>query len=128
MNKDHQFFLAIFSICLVILLGISTVNTTIHDGLFHSNFTTETNTIPDGCSGNHEGACQSGESNSPSQDCNASCPVNVFESGILAFDFIPQIITKTYIQSEVVLNYLVAEFSEIKNGNLARGPPEEKIA
>ena len=126
MNKHHQFFLAIFSICLVIILGLSTVNRTIHDGLFHSNFVSETNTIPTGCSGNHQGECPSGESNSSSQDCDASCPVNVFENGVLAFDFIPQITTKTYIQSEVVLRYLIAEFSEEKSGNLARGPPEDK--
>ena len=126
LNKHHQFTLGIFSICLVILLSLSTVNRTIHDGLFHSNFATETGTIPDGCSGNHEGPCQSGESNSQSQGCDASCPVNVFENGILAFDFIPQITTKTYIQSEVVKSYLIAEFSEEENGNLVRGPPEEK--
>ena len=126
MNKHHQFFLAIFSICLVILLSLSTVNRTIHDGLFHSNFATETNTIPGGCSENHEGACQSSGSNSPSQDCDASCPVNVFDNGILAFDFIPHITTKTFIHSEVVLGYLIEEFREEKNDNLVRGPPEEK--
>lgn len=125
MNKHHQFFLAIFSICLVIILGLSTVSKTIHDGLFHANFATEANTVPTGCSGNHEGACQSGESNSSSQNCDASCPVNIFDSGILAFDFIPQVTTKTHTQSEVVLRYIIKKYSEEKNGNLVRGPPEE---
>ena len=103
LNKRLQFLLAIFSTCLVLLLGLSTVNKTIHDGLFHPNFVTENNTIQSGCSGNHEGECKGNESSNHSQDCDASCPVNLFANGFLGLDYIPQIITQTPVKREIVL-------------------------
>ena len=126
LNKRLQFLLAISSTCLVLLLGLSTVNKTIHDGLFHPNFVTENNTIQSGCSGNHEGECKGNESSNHSQDCDASCPVNIFANGVLALDYIPEIITKTPVKCEVVSEYLIAQFSEEeKKSHLVRGPPEE---
>ena len=129
MNRHLQFALAITSICLVFLLGLSAVNQSIHDGLFHSNFATENNTIPIGCSGNHDGACKSNQTNGQSKNCDASCPVNVFSNGVLDFDYIAEITTKTFIQIEVVSRYLaLAYISEKENANLVRGPPIEKKA
>ena len=127
MNKHHQFTLAIFSICLVILLGLSTVNQTIHDSLFHPNFVTENQTTPYGCSANHQGECEGNQTSSHSQDCDASCPVNLFANGFLGLDYIPQIITQTPVKREIVLQYLISQFSEEeKKSHLVRGPPAEK--
>ena len=128
MNKHHQFNLAIFSTCLVILLGLSTVNKTIHDGLFHPNFATENDPFPSGCTGHHEGECGKGESNKDSEECNSlSCPANVFANGVIALDYTPEITTKTPVQCEIVLEHLISHHSkEEKKSNLVRGPPEEK--
>ena len=128
LNKHHQFALAIFSICLVILLGLSTVNKTIHDGLFHSNFATDTNPVPSSCTGHHEGECGKGESNKHSEECDSlSCPVNVFANGFLALDYIPEVTTKTSAKGEIVLEHLISHHSEEeKKSHLVRGPPEEK--
>lgn len=126
MNKHHQFYLAIFSICLVFLLGLSTVNRTIHDGLFHPNFITENNTISPGCSVSHEGDCTDNKSNSHTQECDASCPVNIFSNGVLALDQVSEILAKTSIKSEIVSEYLISQFSAgEKKTYFARGPPEE---
>ena len=127
MNKHHQFSLAIFSICLVILLGLSTVNQTIHDGLFHPNFATDTNPVPSGCTGHHEGECGKGESNKHSEECDSlSCPANVFANGVLAVDYTPEITTKTPVKDEIVLQYLISHHSEEeKRVTLSEVPPKK---
>lgn len=128
MNKHHQFLLAIFSICLVIALGLSTVNKTIHDGLFHPNFVTDNNPTPSGCTGHHEGECDHGQSNKHSEGCDSlSCPVNIFSNGVLALDFAPAQIAKPSIKGEFITEHLISHHSEKeKKSHLVRGPPEEK--
>ena len=124
MNRSHQFTLSIFSICLIILLSLSTVNKTIHDGLFHQNLVTENNTNSSKCSGNHEGVCNSNETNSHSQSCDASCPVNIFSNGVLTLDYIPEIRIHTPAQRGVVTDHSISHFiKEVKKSHLVRGPP-----
>ena len=127
MNKIHQFTLSIFSICLVILLGLSTVNKTIHDRLFHPNLVTENNTNSSQCSGNHEGACNSNETKSHSQGCDASCPVNIFSNGVLALDYISEIPIHISAICRVVSEHPISHFiKEEKKSHLVRGPPMVK--
>ena len=124
MVKNHQFIFSIFSICLVFILGLSSVNKTIHNRIFHPNFSTEYNTASSGCSGSHEGGCKTSGTQSNPQNCDASCPVNVFANGILALDYIPEITPQILSNSEVAIKYLITNLIEDeKNSNLVRGPP-----
>ena len=128
MNKHHQFLLAIFSICLVFVLGLSTVNKTIHNGLFHSDFLTENNPTSSGCTSHHEGECDKGESSKQTEECDSpSCPVNIFTNGLLALDYAPESIVKSSIDREIVTEFLISHHSEEeKKSHLVRGPPEKK--
>lgn len=126
LNKHHQFALAIFSICLVVVLDLSTVNKTIHDGLFHPNFS-GTNPIHSGCSGHNEGACNGAESNNNSKGCDASCPVNIFSSGVLALDYAPEILSSPHIRCVSISEPFTSHVcKKEKKSHLVRGPPEEK--
>ena len=79
-----------------------------------------------GCSGSHEGGCKTNRTESNPQNCDASCPVNVFANGILALDYIPEITPQIFSNSEVALKYLISHFREDeKNSNLVRGPPNK---
>ena len=127
LNKYLQFLLATFSIALVFILGLSTVNKTIHDSLFHPNFVTENHTTPSGCSANHQGECEGNQTSSHSQDCDASCPVNLFANGVLGLDYIPQIITQTPVKREIISEFFISYTSEEKKkSHLVRGPPAKK--
>ena len=116
--------MSLFSICLVILLSLSSVNKTIHDGLFHSNFVTENDTNSSQCSGNHEGACNGNKTTSHSESCDASCPVNIFSNGVLALDHSPEIRIHTSANLGVVTDNSISYFiKEEKKSHLVRGPP-----
>ena len=79
-----------------------------------------------GCSGSHDGGCKTNRTQSNSQNCDASCPVNVFANGILTLDYIPEITPQILSNSEVAFKCLIAHFSEDeKNSNLVRGPPNK---
>ena len=128
MNKLVQFSLALFSICLVFLLGLSTVNKTVHNGLFHSNFLTENNPTSNGCTGHHEGECGKSESTKHTNECDpTSCPVNVFNNGLLVLDYAPTIISEPSIGYNFLQYLINSHHNEIKKrSHLVRGPPEKK--
>ena len=127
MNKYLQFLLATFSIALVFILGLSTVNKTIHDSLFHPNFVTENHTTPSGCSANHQGECEGNQTSSHSQDCDASCPVNLFANGVLALAYAPEVTLTSYVENEIISEFFISYTSEEKKkSHLVRGPPAKK--
>ena len=128
MNKLTQFTLALFSICLIFILGLSTVNKTIHNGLFHSNLLTENNPTPSGCTGYHEGECNKGESNKHTDECDStSCPVNIFNNGLLALKSVPASIVKQAIEYKFITESIISHHvEEEKKSHYVRGPPEKK--
>lgn len=128
MKKIHQFSLALFSICLVFVLGLSTVNKTIHDGLFHPNFLTENYPTPSGCTGHHDGACQTEESSQDTEGCDSpSCPVNIFSNGVLALAFVPEISLTSLIEDGITFQNCISHYSEEeKKSHHVRGPPAKK--
>ena len=124
LNKRYQFTLAIFSICLVLILSLSSASKTIHDGIFHFGNSYDSSQSHSGCSANHEGECKEAGSHSHSQGCDESCPVNIFASGILSLDIQTEIIAEKTLSHEVVINYYLEQQSFKKQkDNLVRGPP-----
>ena len=128
LNKLVQFSLALFSTCLVFLLGLSTVNKTIHNILFHSNSLTEISPHSSGCTGHHEGECGKGESTKHTEECDSiSCPVNVFNNGLLALDYAPALSTEPSVDRDLISFLLISHHDEDKKrSHLVRGPPEKK--
>jgi hypothetical protein len=128
LNKYLQFLLATFSIALVFILGLSTVNKTIHDGLFHPNFLTESSPTPSGCTSHHDGGCQTGESNNDTENCDSlSCPVTIFSNGVLALAYAPEVTLTSYVENEIISELFISYTSEKKKkSHLVRGPPAKK--
>ena len=135
-NKHHQFVIALFSICLVFVLGLSTANKTIHDSLFHADTLSHHETIDSGCSGHHEGECDEGESknhtegesHNHSETCESlSCPVNLFSQGTLTLEHVSAINPIPAERCENISEcYISHHTEEEKKSHLVRGPPEKK--
>jgi hypothetical protein len=125
LNKCIQFSLATFSIVLVFILGLSTVNKTIHDGLFHPNFLTEISPTASSCTSHHVGGCHTGESNNDTENCDSlSCPVNIFSNGVLALAYVPEVTLTSYVENEIISEFFISYTSEKKKkSHLVRGPP-----
>tara|TARA_B100001093_G_scaffold147540_1_gene140262 strand:+ start:1065 stop:1457 length:393 start_codon:yes stop_codon:yes gene_type:complete len=128
LNKSTQLSLALLSASLIFILGLSTVNKTIHNGLFHSDFLTENNPASSGCTGHHEGECDKGESTKHTKECDStSCPVNVFNSGLLALKSVPALTFEQAIEYNFIEYLLISHHDEVKKrSHLVRGPPEKK--
>lgn len=127
-NKLIQFSLALFSISLIFILGLSTVNKTIHNGLFHSDFLTGNNPTSSGCTGHHEGECDKSESTKHSKECDpTSCPVNIFNNGLLVLNYAPTTIAEPSIEYNFIHYLLISHHDAVKKrSHLVRGPPEKK--
>lgn len=136
-NKHQQFVVAIFSICLVFVLSLSTVSKTIHDSLFHADtLLSHHETLDSGCSGHHEGECDEGESKNQtegeshnhSETCESlSCPVNLFSQGVITLEYSPVINATPVERCGNISEYFISHHTEEeKKSHLVRGPPEKK--
>ena len=107
----------------MLILGLSTVNKTIHNGLFHPN-PTHVDSFPAGCSGSHEGECGKSGSSSHKNDCDASCPVKIYSSGILSLDYFPNYFNTPFSKSDNN-EYNIYSFISVdeERGYPVRGPP-----
>ena len=123
MKKYYQFALAIFSICLVFILGLSTVSKTIHNGLFHPEFSSNSSSHK-GCSNHDSGPCRGDNPSQDSSSCDSSCPVNIFSSGILSLEYLEVPPTRSTHQSEYISFFFtsVTPYNH-KRSLFARGPP-----
>ena len=129
MKNFSQFTLAIFSICLILLLGISTVSKTIHDRLFHFDSSSTSNShlgCPNhqGCSSDHNETSRGEDHNQHSNGCDSSCPVNIFSSGILFLEYIEKNSTRSSFQSESI-SFILTSLTCLseKKSHPVRGPP-----
>ena len=130
MIRYQQIPLAIFSISLILLLGLANVNKTIHDGLFHYESSSNSSSHQ-GCP-SHQG-CSSNENDTsrgedPYQDtngCDSSCPVNIFSSGVLSLEYFEDLLTISSSLTKGINVFVISHICDnIKKSNLVRGPPQ----
>ena len=110
------------------MLGLSTVSKTLHNVLFHPNSLTEISPLSSGCTGHHEGECGKGESTKHTEECDSnSCPVNVFNNGLLVLDYASALFAKPSVESDLISFLLISHHDEDKKrSHLVRGPPEKE--